>query len=330
MNQLLPWQEQDWRRLYGYSVQQRIPQALLMIGRKGLGKYHLAEQFSFSLLCVQPNTEGLACGHCQSCLLAKAGTHPDFITLKPEEPGKNITIDQIRNLIARLTLKPQFDKYRVVIINPADYMNIRAQNAFLKCLEEPSERTVIILITDKPAKLPATIASRCQKFAVNKPDPEPVFAWLKKQTTQNNLELPYRLAQGAPLIALEYINDGTLTLRNACFDTWLEIAKKQKSPVLVAENWHKLPESSLLFWLISWLGDLIKCHYQSQPEFLYNPDLQESLQELSQRLELTGLFKLYDLVSVNRQLLDTQVNKQLIFEEILIHWAELNRKNNHG
>lgn len=325
MNQLLPWQQKDWTRLNSYSQQKRIPQALLITGKKGVGKQVLAKQFTYSLLCATPAPNGLACGVCQSCLLLKAETHPDYISIKPDEPGKAITIDQIRSLITNLTLKPQFDKYRIVNINPADLMNVRAENAFLKCLEEPNERTVIILITDRPAKLPATIVSRCQKFAITAPDKETVFSWLKNQTSQNNLELPYGLAQGAPLIALEYLNNETLALRNESFNCWLAVAKKQKSVTVIAENWCKLPESPLVFWITSWVIDLIKCHYRSKTEHLYNPDLRQSLQELSQGLELKGLYNLYDLLLMSRQRLETQINKQLMFEEILIQWTELNR-----
>ncbi|MDI1230341.1 MAG: DNA polymerase III subunit delta' [Methylobacter sp.] len=329
-NRLLPWQQHQWEHLCSYIAQKRIPQALLITGNKGLGKQQLAHQFAAGLLCATPQASGTACGHCSSCLLVNADTHPDFIQIQPEEPGKGIGIGQIRSLIGRLTLKPQFETQRVVIVNPADKMNNAAANAFLKCLEEPTERTSIILITEKPAKLPATIISRCQKLAVVTPDKDVAVKWLAEimqcdAATNKTLQLNVSLAQGAPLLALEYANDQTLTLRNECFDAWMAIAKQLKSPVIIAEDWHKLPASPLIFWITSWVIDLIKCFYQAQVANLYNPDLNEPLQELSRRLELKGLYKLYDLLLSDRQRLDTQINKQLLFEEILIQWYELNR-----
>ncbi|WP_432744722.1 DNA polymerase III subunit delta' [Methylobacter sp. G7] len=329
-NRLLPWQQHQWKYLCSYIAQKRIPQALLITGNKGLGKQQLAHQFAAALLCATPQASGTACGHCSSCLLVNADTHPDFIQIQPEEPGKGIGIGQIRSLISRLTLKPQFETQRVVIVNPADKMNNAAANAFLKCLEEPTERTSIILITEKPAKLPATIISRCQKLAVATPDQEVAVKWLAEilrcdAATNKTLPLNVSLAQGAPLLALEYANDQTLTLRNECFDTWMAIAKQLKSPVIIAEDWHKLPASPLIFWMTSWVIDLIKCFYQAQVTNLYNPDLNEPLQELSRRLDVKGLYKLYDLLLSDRQRLDTQINKQLLFEEILIQWHELNR-----
>jgi DNA polymerase-3 subunit delta' len=132
------------------------------------------------------------------------------------------------------------------------------------------------------------------------------------------------LAQGAPLLMLEYAHDETLILRNKCFNAWIAIAKHQNHPVIIAEEWYKLPEAPLIFWITSWIIDLIRCFYQVKTENLYNPDLNEPLQELSQQLELKGIYKLYDLLLNSRQRLGTQINKQLMFEEILIQWSELN------
>lgn len=326
MNPLFPWQQKNWRHLCNYQLQNRIPQALLITGNKGLGKQQLADQFAFSLLCTTLSLPGLACGHCPSCLLNKAETHPDFIRLQPAEPGKAISIEQIRALTNGMQLKPQYDAYRVVIINPADQMNKSAANAFLKHLEEPSERTLIILITDKPAKLPATITSRCQRLAVDTPEKETIFTWLKQQNIENNLEILVSMAQNSPLLARQYANEQTLSSRDDCFKAWLEIAKHEADPVVIAERWQTLPHAALLFWLNSWIIDLIKCFYQTKLNNFYNPDLLTPLQELTGQLDLKRLYKYYDFLLSSRRQLDTQVNKQLLFEEILIRWSELNRR----
>ena len=321
----LPWQQAQWTHLHSYIVQQRIPQALLITGNKGVGKLQLAEQFAAALLCEQPQIDSHACGHCHSCLLLKAQTHPDFMLVEPEEGKTTIAIDQIRSLITKLTLKPQFDRYRVVILNPADKINNAAANAFLKCLEEPNERTILILVSDRQSKLPATILSRCQKLAIAMPDKATVLTWLKAQKIQQDASVLLGLAQGAPLLALSYAKDETLTQRNECFKQWLAVAKRQTHPVLIAEQWLKLPETALLFWLTSWVIDLIKARYQNHAEHLYNSDLQSSLQSLTQRLDLKGLYQLYDLLLLSRGRLESTINKQSLFEEILIQWSELNR-----
>jgi DNA polymerase-3 subunit delta' len=324
VNPVLPWQQNDWQHLQRYVLQNRIPQALLISGNKGLGKHLLANQFAAALLCSKPHSDGTACGHCQSCMLFNAQTHPDILHIHPEEAGKNITIAQIRSLTAKLTLKPQFERYRVAIINPADQMNNAAANAFLKCLEEPNERTSIILITDKPNRLPATIISRCQKLNITPPDKTSLRTWLKQNNIHDDLEVLCNLAKNAPLLIQQYVTDQHITTRNECFKQWAAIAKRQNHPVIVAEQWLNVPESALLFWLTSWVMDLIKCVYQVKAAHLYNPDLTKPLQELAGQLELTGLYKLYDVLLLSQQRLNTQINKQLMLEEILIDWSNLN------
>ena len=321
---ILPWLQPHWQHLCDYSSQNRVPQTLLISGNKGLGKLQLATQYATALLCIEPQHNGLACDHCNSCLLFKAQSHPDFIRLQPEEPGKTITIGQIRQLISRLTLKPQFDKYRVIIVDPAELMNNAAANAFLKYLEEPTERTVIILITEKPTRLLATIVSRCQKIVINQPDKSIINSWLNQHTNHDNVSLLLNLAQNSPLLALNYAEEDTLSLRNDCFEAWMNISRHRSHPVMVAENWFKLSQAPLITWIITWVIDLIKCRYSINADDLYNPDLKDQLQSLVGKIESKGLYKLYDLLLIRQRLLDTSINKQSLFEEILITWADLN------
>jgi DNA polymerase-3 subunit delta' len=321
---ILPWQQPNWEHLANYINQQRIPQALLITGRKGLGKYQLAMQFAQALLCTARLENGWFCDHCHSCVLFKAGTHPDFMLITPEEDKKIIGIDAIRQLITKLTLKPQFESYRVVLINPADQLNTNAANGFLKCLEEPNERTCIILLTEKPTKLPATIMSRCQKLAVSVPNSNLAKNWLVQQKINENLEVLLSLAQGAPLLAKEYANDALIKTRLQCFNDWLKVAKKELNPIVLAEQWQKQDVAQLMFWQISWITDIIKCSHHSGATNFYHADLKPSLQELASRLNLMQVYRFYDLLLSSQQKIETQINKQLMFEEILIQWVKLN------
>jgi DNA polymerase-3 subunit delta' len=159
------------------------------------------------------------------------------------------------------------------------------------------------------------------------PDKTTVLNWLKTQAVNDDTVVLLGLAQGAPLLALSYAKDGTLAARNDCFKQWLAVAKRQTHPIVIAEQWLKLPETPLLFWLTSWVVDLIKCAYQNQADRLYNPDLHPQLQGLTQALPLKGLYRLYDLLLLSRARLETPINKQSLFEEILIQWSELNRSH---
>ncbi|GAW85604.1 DNA polymerase III subunit delta' [Bathymodiolus platifrons methanotrophic gill symbiont] len=318
---IYPWHKPYWQHLAAYVEQQRIPQALLMNGVAGLGKQDLAMQFAQYLTCLDKQEKSY-CGHCASCKLFVAGTHPDFTLLQPAEPGKVIGVDMIRQLIAKLVLKPQYSAYRVVIITPAEQMNINSANAFLKCLEEPPERTVFLLLTERSQTLPATIRSRCQKMLITAPDIDNAVLWLQSQGVNEQQKLLLHLAQGAPIKALAYAQDNVLEQRNGCFDDWEKVAQGQVCPVQLAEKWHKLPAGQLVQWLVSWTEDVIKCYFQAEKTLLLNEDLDQHLRGLAKRLDLNRLFDFYGLLLKDTYRINRQLNKQLLFEEMLIIWSQ--------
>ncbi len=323
-SQVLPWLQPYWQQLSAYRHQHRIPQALLISGNKGLGKQQLASQFAQSLLCSESLENGFFCGQCHACHLFQANTHPDFISLQVEGDGKQISIEQIRNLITQLALKSQYGGKRIVVINQAEQMNRSAANGFLKCLEEPAADTVILLITEQAGRLPLTISSRCQKLHIKKPDPGVALNWLKEQNIIEKQSTLLALAQGSPLLAKHFSEQGIVELRSHCFNDWLNIFSKQANPVSIAETWQQYDEKLLFFWLSSWTIDLIRFSYQKESSFCYNPDLQKQLQQLTQQVNLSRLYCFYDLLLQTQRQFSNQLNKQLLFENILINWSRTN------
>ena len=145
----------------------RIPQALIFQGPDGVGKATLARAFAEILLCEAG--DGFRCGQCRSCQLFPTGNHPDCltITLLPKEAGKaggklarDIVIDQIRELTRVAGTSPRLGSRLVFIIDPAERMNRNSQNAILKTLEEPTSKTVLILVSSRPHLLVPTVRSR--------------------------------------------------------------------------------------------------------------------------------------------------------------------------
>jgi DNA polymerase-3 subunit delta' len=325
-NSVLPWHRQQWQQWVQAIQQQRVPQALLISAHKGLGQYQLVTQFAQTLLCSDRLDNGYYCQKCPSCLLFNVGTHPDWLLISPEEDKKIIGIDAIRQLVNKLTLKPQFESYRVVLIHPAEQLNHAAANGFLKCLEEPNERTCIILLAEKPSRLPATIRSRCQKMILSIPALAVAKAWLHEQQITENTDVLLSLAQGAPLLAKDYASDPFIKNRLPCFQAWLKVGQAELNPVILAEQWYKYDLNQLLFWQIGWISDMIKYRYQKEPHNLYHADLKITLQTLAWKLNLKSLYQFYDLLVNRLQKIDTPINKQLLCEELLIHWATLNSK----
>ncbi|HSW52736.1 MAG TPA: hypothetical protein VLG93_05865, partial [Sulfuricaulis sp.] len=129
-----PWHGALWSALARQFEQ--LPHALLLQGRPGLGKHDFAVQLAQALLCEQAR-DGMACGQCHCCRLFAAGTHPDLAGVGLVEDAKSIAVDQIRALGDFLSLRPHTAARKVVIISPAEAMNINAANSLLKLLEEP-------------------------------------------------------------------------------------------------------------------------------------------------------------------------------------------------
>lgn len=138
--------------------QNNLPHALLLVGDISSNKSEVANNFAKTLLCTQQTI----CNACRHCQLIVANSHPDFYRIQPEEKGKAIKIDTIRELIEKLNQTAQQNSYKIAIIEPADALNIAASNALLKTLEEPPTNTIILLLTENPSSLSATIRSRCQ------------------------------------------------------------------------------------------------------------------------------------------------------------------------
>ncbi len=141
----------------------RLRHAYLLAGTAGLGKRRLALAFTQALLCEKQ----AGCGECRPCKLVASGNHPDLLSIAPVVSGKTIktekiTIDRIRELIKALTLKPAEAVRRVALITNFETASEEAANAFLKTLEEPPGKTVLILTTDNLESLLPTIRSRCE------------------------------------------------------------------------------------------------------------------------------------------------------------------------
>jgi DNA polymerase III subunit delta' len=183
---LADWNIEAWHNLMQRRRGGTLPHALLLSGPEGLGKREFADALARAMLCQSVLADGHACGACRACKLCDAGTHPDLarIGLELRDDGKRrteITVDQMRNLSERLTLTAQFGGGQIALIDPADTMNVSASNALLKTLEEPTPGTLIVLIADYPARLSATIRSRCQRLNFRIPAAAPAQSWLMAQ-----------------------------------------------------------------------------------------------------------------------------------------------------
>jgi len=223
----------------------RVPHAFLFHGPEGLGKGVVARLFAHSLVCVQPGPGGAACGSCPACRRAAHGNHPDILVVtrlpKKESRGEAgleddevdddapvgkggelrsfIVVQQIRELNHHATYAPREGRRRVFLVDPADRMHAESQNALLKTLEEPGERTIIVLVASRPHVLLPTVRSRCFQIGFGAMPPGELAAGLvARGMAKDEARARAALAEGRPgralgldLLALAARRDRSLT-----------------------------------------------------------------------------------------------------------------------
>lgn len=199
----LPWHAREWSLLDQQLAAGRLPHALLLVGRQHTGKSQFAIALSRLLLCAQPEGS-LNCGTCHACELSSSGGHGDFRWVSPGEKSRVIKIDQIRDMLRFSNTTAGFGLRKVIVLSPADSMNVNAFNALLKLLEEPAKDTYILLVCDHMHGIPATIRSRCHILRLPTPDTETSLDWLDRTTGQRDRsETLLSLSDGLPMLARE-------------------------------------------------------------------------------------------------------------------------------
>ena len=258
----LPWLDASRNRLNEALARNRLGHAPLVHGPAGLGKRILADWLVRRILCLAPE-QGEPCGRCRSCELLDGGVHPDLFTASIPEDKTQLTVDVIRDLSRGLALTPSIGPRRVGLIAEADRMNRNAANALLKTLEEPSAQAWLILVSDHPEGLPATIRSRCQKLPVHPPDPETTAAWLAEQGVQATSEdraLAVEAAGGAPLRALQLLRDSNLAFGLDVRSRLLDISRGSAPAPQLIEQWSERSDEAwhwLAYWTRQWLGPAV-------------------------------------------------------------------------
>ena len=329
---LLPWQRDAARA----TLAQRSswPHALLIHGPRGIGKHALALNFALALLCEAPTADGLACGACPGCRYAQAGGHPDLLRIEllvvdPEEDTlkvvDTISVERIRALTEFVHLTSHRQQAKVAVIAPAERMHPAAANALLKTLEEPPPGTYLILVADQPARVPATILSRCRRLAAPLPVPAQAQAWLAAQgVAQPDLALAQ--AAGAPLAALAYADPGVAAERR----TWIAALvwpTRLSATVLAAridaggKDQRKARLAQALDWLIGWTVDLARVGAGDAAR--QNPDAAEPLRRLAAQVAPIALFRYHRSLLQQRALLAHPLQPRLVAEALLINYRAL-------
>ncbi len=313
-----------------------LPHALLFSGDEGVGKKMTATAFAMACNCLKlksatrhhrPHLDAIdACGDCGPCRKIAGNHHPDIIRVAPL--SSVIRIAQIRKLLQTLTLKPNEAYRRVVILSDAQAMNPEAGNALLKVLEEPPERTLLVLTAHQTSDLLPTIVSRCQHIrfsplctadikrlltASGGAEPEAVEAIAA--LCGGSFTRAQRLIESRWLNRRDWIiramgsqmaNDGAADIR--AWLAWSEILAKKKD----------LVEESLEI-ITMWLRDILV--FGTDPQRVLNQDRLEALSVAAKQVSQAQLLQQIDAVDRALAALRSNTNVRLTLDAMALQMA---------
>lgn len=339
---LTPWQERVYAQACDAIDRGRLAHGLLFCGPALIGKRLVAERLAARLLCGAGQGEPRPCGACRACRLDAARAqqdppatrpdgslvhpwgvsgHPDLMFVghawnekaSPPRMRTEIVIDQMRAIPERLALTPQYGGAQVVLVDPADAINHAAANALLKTLEEPHEGRYLWLLSTEPARLPATIRSRCQKLEFRLPPRDEAQAWLQEQGHPAKAAgEALDAARGHPGLAHAWLERGDLALRREVAGDLSQLADGRQAVVATAQRWTADEQTGLRLRFAAELA-------LEQANAMANQPAVAGLTDPARGRRLAAWF---DAANRTRDLLRTTVRADLAVVELLLAWRE--------
>ncbi|HEY2395564.1 MAG TPA: DNA polymerase III subunit delta' [Rudaea sp.] len=331
-----PWQLEIWNRVVARAAKGTLPHALLLTGPPGAGKRAFAERLAAFLLC--DNRDDAPCGRCRSCQLYAVRAqrdpeetrpggslaqpdgypgHPDarFVGFAFNDKSKKmygeVVVDQIRELSAWLALTPQIGRAQVVLIEPADAMNNAAANALLKTLEEPNAARYLLLVSAHPARLPATIRSRCQHIGFSLPPGDTALGWLLEHGIDRPAaEAALEASAGNPGLALIWAREGRAALRDEVAAHLRVLQQGKGNAAEIAGIWAR-NDSDMRLWFATMLV---------QAEAAASASRVRGPLALTGDADLTKLAAWFDRANRARDLLRGPLRAELVLLELLVEW----------
>jgi DNA polymerase-3 subunit delta' len=307
----------------------RLAHAYLFVGPSGIGKRLFAQELARALLCESPPADSLrACDQCTGCALTEAGNHPDLFVGGRAEGGNELAIDVVRELCQSFALKSARGRGKVAILDDADDLNEEAANCFLKTLEEPPARSVLLLIGTSPDRQLPTIRSRCQVVPFSPLSPALLEDWLRSRDEFEPAEFArlVRLSGGSPGRALAVADKGLWEFRAALLN---DLVRGRRDSVAQARDWQRFVEeagkeapvqrrraASVLRLLIAFLQDALCLSLGGTPAET-GPEELPLLQEIVRRADSEKLLECLQRCLDADEQIDRWVQLVLVLEGLL-------------
>ena len=259
---------------------ERLHHAYLFVGPEGAGKRTVATALAAAVQC--PEAAGDACGECPSCRCIDDRNHPDVHWLEQRKGKRDITIEQVRELQRELALHRFSGKKKVAVIDPLTLLNLHAQNALLKTLEEPPGDSLLLLIAGSTGGVLPTVLSRCLRLRFSPLTVEQAAAVVarRKDLPEDRALLLAALGYGSLGKALAG-DEAEIPERQECFRRLAGLSSEDMRGITaLAEEMGGDREKALRFldWVRGWLRDVMVLQVTGSTSGVYNRDLLEPLQ----------------------------------------------------
>lgn len=311
-----------------------VANAYIFNGPAGSGKKTVAEIFARAINCRDAVHK--PCNLCSSCKKTMAGANPDIIYIKPS--GASIKIDQIRQIIGGISVKPYENSYRIIIVENGDKLTAESQDAFLKTLEEPEGNNIFILLTENYNTLLPTIISRCQVFNFLRVNNESMRSVLRGRALGSPEEIEFAIEKSDGIIgrAIEILRNKDFRQHPKEYGELLEIVLEgsreeifRLTEVLVQ---NKDDGAKLLGFLLSCFRDILIIKDTEDKEFIINRDINFNIMErFSEKLGEENLFEIISSIKQIIRSMDFNVNVKNSIDSLLLRILEVcNDKGSRG
>ncbi len=329
-------EQQDVVQLLQRSLERgRLGHAYLFCGTDLEELAAVSRTLAKTLNCEKPvrkNAEELpldCCDACLSCRKIDGENHPDVQWVRPESKSRVITVEQMRDLMQTVHLKPTQAAYKVAVIVAADRLNVQAANAFLKTLEEPPAASILILLSTEPQRVLETILSRCLRLNFagegGRHHDESFIAWLASfsemaAAEQRSLLSRYRLLSVllGKLNELKEAISEALTKRSPLErfeDIDPKLREKWEDELTAAiEAEYRRQRTELLAGLQWWFRDVWLETLQLSAETFTYPQLTETVRSVARRISTQQAMDNLHLLEQTQRLLTSNVQEALALE----------------
>ena len=300
----------------------KVSHAYILNGESNAGKMMLAEAFAMALQCEAGNDE--SCMNCRSCHQAAERNQPDIIYLTHEKPNV-ISVDDIRHQLNNdIVIKPYSSRYKIYIVDEAEKMNVQAQNALLKTIEEPPAYGVILLLTTNADAFLPTILSRCITLNLKSVNEDLIKDYLMKkyQIPDYQADVCAAFAQGNVGKAIQLASSGEF---NELKVAAISLVKKLEDMDLYELNgWIKQinelkPKIGEYFDLLTlWFRDVLYMKATNDVNNLIFKDEVYDIKKQAARRSYAGIEAILQAIEQSRVRLNANVNFDLVIELLLL------------